>query len=126
MFRKKKPRFAANDTDMSNRSELALAYDAIGYRIAAAVLVSSWNVSELKRDRWVRNGSRESRHRESFLWPPHLAMKNGCNPFCGPERCPSYTHCGPQGLNLGRTGLILDSTLILVFTFLNPERPFSL
>ena len=58
MFRKKKLRFAANDTDI--RSELALAYDAIGYRIAAAVLVSSWNVSELKRDRWVRNGSRES------------------------------------------------------------------
>ena len=32
MFRKKKPRFAANDTDMSIRSELALVQDAVGYR----------------------------------------------------------------------------------------------
>ena len=46
------------------------------------------------------------------------------HPFCGPERCPSYTLCGPQGLNPAIIGLILDSTLILVFTFLNPERPF--
>ena len=72
MFRKKKPRFAANDTDMSNRSELALAYDAIGYRIAAAVLVSSWKVSELKRDRWVRNGSRESRPRQGPFFGLHI------------------------------------------------------
>ena len=46
------------------------------------------------------------------------------HPFCGPERCPSCTLCGPQGLNPAIVGLILDSTLILVFTFLNPERPF--
>ena len=45
------------------------------------------------------------------------------HPFRGPERCPSSTLCGPQGLNPAIIGLILDSTLILVFTFLTPERP---